>query len=220
MAIALPRMSEGTDRFADFEDGIYELAFLDMEEDSGQYGPQYKIRFELPEVLDQDGKPQVLRTWLNQKLTPPPKASNLYILLAALLGRDITIEDELDDRMLRGTRCQARVALNDKGYPRIDNATYTRLRRAGQRPATPPPAPAPAAPAPVAATPASAPQASPMTERTVAKIKRLMAAEDLGDEAVNTHCAARFNNADWPSLTEAEGQELAGHLAAGEIAPF
>lgn len=146
MAITMTA-TQGTDKWADFEDGVYELILHDMEEDEGKFGPQYKVYFRAADLTDPEtGDPATLTTWVSQKFNiTPGKESNLALMVRALLGRDPAEGEEISDAALRDKRCMATVTLSERGWPRIKNDSFARIRQAkpAAKPLPPPPAPKP-----------------------------------------------------------------------------
>lgn len=147
MAITMTA-TQGTDKWADFEDGVYELIFHDMEEDEGKFGPQYKVYFRAVDLTDpESGEPATLSTWLSQKFNiTPGKESNLALMVRALLGRDPGDGEEISDAALRDKHCMATIALSERGWPRIKNDSFAKIRAAkpAAKPLPPKAAPKPA----------------------------------------------------------------------------
>lgn len=144
MAITMTA-TQGTDKWADFEDGVYELIFHDMEEDEGKFGPQYKVYFRAADLTDPEtGEPATLTTWVSQKFNiTPGKESNLALMVRALLGRDPAEGEEISDAALRDKHCMVNVALSERGWPRIKNDSFAKVRPAKGPVAKPlPPKPA------------------------------------------------------------------------------
>lgn len=131
MAITMTA-TQGTDKWADFEDGLYELIFREMEEDEGKFGPQYKVYFRVVDLSDPEtGEPATISTWVSQKFNiSPGKESNLALMVRALLGRDPEEGEEVSDAALSDKHCMAYVALSDRGWPRIKNDSFAKVRTA------------------------------------------------------------------------------------------
>lgn len=146
MAITMTA-TQGTDKWADFEDGLYELIFREMEEDEGKFGPQYKVYFRAVDLTDPEtGEPATLSTWLSQKFNiTPGKESNLALMVRALLGRDPQEGEEISDAALNDKHCMAYVALSERGWPRIKNDSFAKVRQAKPTAKPLPPKPAPKA---------------------------------------------------------------------------
>ena len=123
-----------------------------MEEDEGKFGPQYKVYFRAVDLTDPEtGEPATLSTWLSQKFNiTPGKESNLALMVRALLGRDPSEGEEISDASLNDKHCMAYVALSERGWPRIKNDSFAKVRQV--KPVTKPsakPLPPKAAPKPV-----------------------------------------------------------------------
>ncbi|MGN6566227.1 MAG: hypothetical protein ACTHMJ_01755 [Thermomicrobiales bacterium] len=129
MAITMTAAA-GTDKWADFEDGLYELIFKKMEEDTGQFGPQYKVGFQAADLTDPDsGEAAYFTTWVSQKFNiTPGKESNLALMTVALLGRDVAEGEEVNDAALYDRHCMAYIGLNERGWPRIKNNSFAKVR--------------------------------------------------------------------------------------------
>jgi hypothetical protein len=118
--LTLPPATEG------IEPGTYEVSLAKIESVEGQYGPQYKLYWDI-EDLDNEQ----LSSYASQKMGP---RTTLRTVVEALLGRELLTGEAAQSKDLLGKRCQVVIENNDKGYPRI--VAYARIRKqkpGGQR---------------------------------------------------------------------------------------
>ena len=203
MAITMTAAA-GTDKWADFEDGVYEIELTKMEEDSGQYGPQFKLFYRYADLTDpESGEPATGMTWISQKFNiTRGKESNLALLIRALLGRDLKEGEEFTDQMLIGKHCMVNVALNERGYPRTDNTTFAKVRT--NKPAAKPLPPKAASKA-----------ASLSTEKQAAVIKAAQDADyDPAGADFTTWLVQTFGHG-LAELTETEADQVIESLSGG-----
>lgn len=158
-------VGSGTDRFDDFEIGVYDVAIESLKiVDSTMYTnkdgtpkQQVELQCELPDVEDSEGNTVTTKVWLNAVILPPNptgksdnarKGSHLWRVIGAVTGKQLADGDDFDLEELVGGKFRAYCELSDKGYPRIKNDTIASGRKTATKAKAPtkPGSPAKAAP--------------------------------------------------------------------------
>lgn len=139
--------SASTEKYADFENGVYLLELKKMEitestkfkDKDGNAKKQVQSDFSLVEVEDPEtGAPVSVRTWLGASLLPPnpesksdlgKKGSFLWKVVKVISGHECQPDEEFDLETLYNGQCKAYVSLNDRGYPTINNETFAPAKK-------------------------------------------------------------------------------------------
>lgn len=96
--------------------GAYPAALLNLGEGEGKFGPFLDWTFELD---DADGEATQVSRRTSTKTGP---GSIARVLVEALLGRDVQLDEEVDLDGLMGRRAVLEIETNANGYDHIVNA--------------------------------------------------------------------------------------------------
>ncbi len=129
--------------------GEYLAAFTDYEEETGQYGEQIKITWEIEKPAKYAGKKRL--DWCNKKLSKGAKTSKLWNRVEALMNRPIEIGEDVDLDSLIGRDVVLVIVeeTKDDGTPNAKIASVKAYKRQE------------AFPKPEAGKPAAKPKAKP-----------------------------------------------------------
>jgi hypothetical protein len=118
---------EESSDYEPMDTGSYEAVFTRYEEDEMEFGPVYKLHFEITNDEEHEGKE--LSRLVSQKFNPK---SNLFQTVQGLLGRPIRPGEVIDLDDLVGRPCVLNVGHNVKErgtYEQIDGVNPARKRK-------------------------------------------------------------------------------------------
>jgi hypothetical protein len=114
------------------EIGSYEAVFTHYEEDNMEFGPVFKLYFEITNDEEYEGKE--LTRLVSQKFNPK---SNLFQSVQGLLGRPVRPGEEIDLDALIGRPCVLNIGHNVKErgtFEQIDGVNPARRKKAKAEP--------------------------------------------------------------------------------------
>ena len=121
----MPKLSyEELSNYEPMDIGSYEAVFTRYEEDEMEFGPVYKVYFEITNDEEYEGKE--LSRLVSQKFNPK---SNLFQTVLALLGRPIRPGEVIDLDDLVGRPCVLNIGHNVKERGTFEQIDGRRVRR-------------------------------------------------------------------------------------------
>lgn len=225
MALTLTASGGKTEKFSDFENGMYLLSLRSLKltestqftNKDGTPKQQVECQFVLPEIDDpESGGPVEVRTWLGASLLPPDpnaksdagkKGSYLWKLVYAMTGHQVPWDESYDLETLINGQCRALVEIGEKGYPRINNSTFTsaQRRQPAQRPQ----------PAVVAE-----PERKAADPKQIKMIRMAAEVQEVTEDALVLYVATHWGGATLDALSEQEAREVLDGIQKGEVPPF
>jgi len=128
----MPKLSYDESNYEPMDIGSYEAVFTRYEEDEMEFGPVYKLYFEITNDKEYEGKE--LSRLVSQKFNPK---SNLFQTVQGLLGRPIRPGEEIDLDELIGRPCVLNIGHNVKErgtFEQIDGVNPARKKKAKAKP--------------------------------------------------------------------------------------